>query len=148
MAISIAQLFFFITLSVGFFFFSSFRKVSFISCFFPCSVILCYSLQVFIFQLATLKVYLSVYWAHILAIPVIESEDTKSTYPKEIIKFWELVYRGGVKKCQNMTFKVNFLCQKSSESFWFFFHWRIWIKEHICCYWHFLIKSIFKAVYY
>ena len=30
----------------------------------------------------------------------------------------------------------------------FFFHWRISIKEHICCYWHFLIKSIFKAVYY
>ena len=116
MAISIAQLFFFITLSVGFFFFSSFRKVSFISFFFPCSVILCYSLQVFIFQLATLKVYLSVYWAHILAIPVIESEDTKSTYPKEIIKFWELVYRGGVKKCQNMTFKVNFLCQKSQTT--------------------------------
>ena len=30
----------------------------------------------------------------------------------------------------------------------FFFHWRISIKEHIWCYWHFLIKSIFKAVYY
>ena len=29
-----------------------------------------------------------------------------------------------------------------------FVHWRISIKEHICCYWHFLIKSIFKAVYY
>ena len=27
-------------------------------------------------------------------------------------------------------------------------HWRISIKEHIWCYWHFLIKSIFKAVYY
>ena len=25
---------------------------------------------------------------------------------------------------------------------------RISTKEHICCYWHFLIKSIFKAVYY
>ena len=29
------------------------------------------------------------------------------------------------KKCQNLTFKVNFLCQKSSESFSIFFHWRI-----------------------
>ena len=28
----------------------------------------------------------------------------------------------GVKKCQNWTFKVNFLCQKSSKSFQFFFH--------------------------
>ena len=56
---------------------------------------------------------------------------------------------GGVKKCQNLTFNVNFLCQKSSEeSFWFFFHWRISIKEHICCYWDFLIKSLFKAVYF
>ena len=26
-----------------------------------------------------------------------------------------------VKKCLNLTFKVNFLCQKSFESFWFFF---------------------------
>ena len=31
------------------------------------------------------------------------------------------------KKCQNLISKVNFLCQKSSESLWFFFHWRIWI---------------------
>ena len=30
----------------------------------------------------------------------------------------------------------------------FFFHWRISIKEHICCYWDFLIKSLFKAVYF
>ena len=29
--------------------------------------------------------------------------------------------------CQNLTFKVNFLLQKSSESFSFFFHWRILI---------------------
>jgi hypothetical protein len=27
-----------------------------------------------------------------------------------------------VKKCQNLTFKVNFLCQKSSESFSIFYH--------------------------
>ena len=35
----------------------------------------------------------------------------------EIIEFCELVKWGGIKKCQNLTFKVNFLCQKSSESF-------------------------------
>ena len=35
----------------------------------------------------------------------------KSIYPKEIIEFSELVYSGGVKKCQNLTFKVNFQCQ-------------------------------------
>ena len=64
--------------------------------------------------------------------------------------YWilSLDYWRAVKKYQNFTFKVNFLCQKSSESFWIFFHWRISIKEHICCYWHFLIKSIFNAVYY
>ena len=47
-----------------------------------------------------------------------------------------------------MTFKVNFLYQKLSESFSFFFHWRISILEHIFCYWHFLITLIFKAVYF
>ena len=31
---------------------------------------------------------------------------------------------------------------------YFFLYWRMSIKEHICCYWHFLLKSIFKAVYY
>ena len=29
----------------------------------------------------------------------------------------------------------------------FFFSWRISIKEHIFCYWHFLITSIFKSLY-
>ena len=43
-----------------------------------------------------------------------------STYSKEIIEFWELVLWGGVKKCHYLTFKVNFLHQKSSESFTFF----------------------------
>ena len=28
----------------------------------------------------------------------------------------------------------------------FFFHWRISISEHIFCYWHFLIASIFKSL--
>ena len=30
-----------------------------------------------------------------------------------------------IEKCQFLTFKVNFLCQKLSESFSIFFHWRI-----------------------
>ena len=38
-----------------------------------------------------------------------------------MIEFWELGWWGGVKKCQNLTFKVNFLRQKSSESFSIFF---------------------------
>ena len=50
-------------------------------------------------------------------------------------------------KCQFLTFKVNFLCQKSSEAFYIFFHWRILISGHICCYWHFSITLIFKALY-
>ena len=52
-----------------------------------------------------------------------------------------------VKKCQNLTFKVNFLCQKLSEFFSIFLHWRILLQEHIFCYWHFLITSIFKSLY-
>ena len=31
------------------------------------------------------------------------------------------MFTGVVKKCLNLTFKVNFLCQKSFESFWIFF---------------------------
>ena len=38
-----------------------------------------------------------------------------------MIEFEELVQWGGVKKGQNLTFKVDFLCQKSSESFSIFF---------------------------
>ena len=29
-----------------------------------------------------------------------------------------------------------------------FFHWRISIQEHIFCYWHFLITSTFKSLYF
>ena len=42
-------------------------------------------------------------------------------YQKETIEFWELVLWGGVKKCQNLTFKVHFLYQKLSKSFSIFF---------------------------
>ena len=31
------------------------------------------------------------------------------------------MFTGVVKKCLNLTFKVNFLCQKSFKSFWIFF---------------------------
>ena len=34
----------------------------------------------------------------------------------EIIEFCELVKWGGIKKCQNLTFKVNFLRQKSLKN--------------------------------
>ena len=34
---------------------------------------------------------------------------------------------GVMERCQNLTFKVNFLHQKSSESFSILFHWRILI---------------------
>ena len=50
---------------------------------------------------------------------------------------------GGVEKCLNLTFKVNFPCQQSSE-----FFSTSSIYEHIFCYWHFLITSIFKSLYF
>ena len=62
----------------------------------------------------------------------------KSTYPMEIIEFWELVEWEGFKKCQNL------LCQKLSKSFSFFFHWRIPILKHIFCFWYFLITLLLK----
>jgi hypothetical protein len=40
-------------------------------------------------------------------------------YPKEIFEFCELVQWRGVKKCQNLTFQVNFLRQKLWELFLF-----------------------------
>ena len=44
-----------------------------------------------------------------------------------------------VKKCLNLTFKVNFLCQKSFESFWIFFSLKnISLKEG------FLLLSFFE----
>ena len=53
---------------------------------------------------------------------------------------------GDVKKCQNLTFKVNFLCQKSSQSFSFFFIEEYQFRRFFFVYvfWHFLITSIFK----
>ena len=45
----------------------------------------------------------------------------ESTYPKKVIEFWVLDLWRAVRKCQNLTFKVNFLCQKSSKSLSIFF---------------------------
>ena len=38
-------------------------------------------------------------------------------YSKDTIVFWEYGEHQFVKQCQNCTFKVNFLCQKSTEFF-------------------------------
>jgi len=43
-------------------------------------------------------------------------------FSKMVPNFWRSVWTSvKVKKCLNLTFKVIFLCQKSFESFWFFF---------------------------
>ena len=59
-----------------------------------------------------------------------------------------LRWHSDVKDNEIWTFKVNFLCQKMSESFYFFFHLQISIKDHIFCKIHFLMISIFKSLYY
>ena len=48
----------------------------------------------------------------------------ESTYSKEIVVFYEYNELRFVKKCQNCTFKVDFLCQKPTEFFWVFFSLR------------------------
>ena len=53
----------------------------------------------------------------------IQTKNTQCQTDKEFHGLW--IWINGdwraVKKCQNLTFKVNFLCQKSSESFSIFF---------------------------
>ena len=44
-----------------------------------------------------------------------------------------------------LTFKVNFLHQKSSESFFIFFIKEYQFRSTFVCYWHFWITSIFKS---
>ena len=46
------------------------------------------------------------------------------------------------------TWKVNFLCQKSSEFFRFFFHLEISIYKHIFCIRRLLITSILEKFYF
>jgi hypothetical protein len=53
------------------------------------------------------------------------------------------MFTWGVKKCLNLTFNVNFLCQKLFKSFWTCFHRRISIGF---CYCHFLKTSIFEKL--
>ena len=40
---------------------------------------------------------------------------------RKLVNFENWYNGGGVKNCQHLTFKVNFLCRKSSESFSIFF---------------------------
>ena len=61
--------------------------------------------------------------------------------------FWELEQWEGGKMCQNLTFKVNFLHQKSLESFSNYFALRNTILGVFFCYWIFFIKSFFKSIY-
>ena len=49
---------------------------------------------------------------------------------------------GGVKKCENLTFNVNFIHQTSSKSFWFFLFKNTDLGAH------FLITSIIKSLYF
>ena len=51
----------------------------------------------------------------------------ESTYSKEIVAFYEYNELRFVKKCQNRTFKIDFLCQKSKE----FFNMTIFCKNGI-----------------
>jgi hypothetical protein len=51
----------------------------------------------------------------------------------------------GVKKCQNLTFKVNFLRQKLSESFWFYFSLK---NMNLRAHFLFLKTLLFKALYF
>ena len=62
----------------------------------------------------------------------------ESTYSKEIVVFYEYNELWFVKKCQNHTFNVDFLCQKSMELFWIFFSlMNINLGDH------FLLKSFY-----
>ena len=55
---------------------------------------------------------------------------------------------GRCQKCQNLTFKFNFNVKNYPKLSQFFFHWEILIQEHNFCYWHFLITSTFKSLYF
>ena len=53
-----------------------------------------------------------------------------------------------VKNGKILTFKVNFLCQKLSESFYFFFIEEYDLRCTLFCYRIFLKTSIFKPLYF
>ena len=65
----------------------------------------------------------------------------ESTYSKEMIEFWELVLWRGVKKCHNLTFKVNSMCHKLLESFSIFFS-----LKNINLGAHFLLLTFFDNI--
>ena len=56
------------------------------------------------------------------------------------MKFWELVWWGGVKNCQNLTSKVNLLSQQLSESFSFFSLKNTNLEANFLS-WHFLWRQ-------
>ena len=61
----------------------------------------------------------------------------------QILKIWVM---GSCQKVPKFDFQSQFSMSKIIRIFLNFFHRRISNKEHICCYWHFLIKSIFKCL--
>ena len=66
---------------------------------------------------------------------------------KTILNFENWV-NGKVSKVPKFDFKSQFYISKIIRIFFIFFHWRISIQKHIFCYWHFLITSISKPLYY
>jgi hypothetical protein len=61
-----------------------------------------------------------------------------------ILSFWLMT---SCQKVQKFDFQSQFSMSKIIQIF-LNFHWKIPIYEHIFWYWHFLIKSIFKSLYY
>ena len=49
----------------------------------------------------------------------------KNQHTQRKLLNFEFLINGELSKSQNLTFKVNFLCEKSSETFSFIFHQRI-----------------------
>ena len=74
---------------------------------------------------------------------------TPKTNSQLIKKFFRLavIWVKVIENGKILTFKVNFLCQKLSKSF-YFFHWRTSISEDMFWYWHILKTSIFKPFYF
>ena len=67
---------------------------------------------------------------------------------KKLLSF-EFWINGELSKSAKIWLSKSIFCVKNHRNLSeFCFHWKILIKEHICCYWHFLIKLIFRAVYY
>ena len=55
---------------------------------------------------------------------------------------------GSCQRVAKFDFQSQFSMSKIIGIFLIFFHWRIWIKEHIFCNWLFLMTPIFKSLYF